>query len=241
MNFAIKPYLKTVNYLKGMWERCNAMCRALIIFLEMLWYDPALPAQLIELISAEGSGARSLSDWMKTWPKPLLSVWSSRLASAGKFKAAITTTPYDCTGNMFVWFQKDMKNDGDACVEQSWLHDGFDEEDFNEENVWAEFKTGWRPKDLASKTSELIYYYNDEIKDNTELMKEYDIYLKDCITYIQYMESKDEGDIKMMYLIFTELGWTEAELESLRETLSGEKERKEEEKKAAHTKSLETK
>ena len=40
------------------------------------------------------------------------------------------------------------------------------------------------------------------------------------------MESKDEGDVKMMYLIFTELGWTEAELDDLRHNLSGEKEKK---------------
>ena len=238
MNAAIKPYFKKVKFLEEMWEKCNMMCRALIIFMELLWYDPALPAQLLELISKEGSVLHSLSDWMKTWPKPLLSVWSSGLASAENFRAAITTTPYDCTGNMFVWLQKDMNSDGDACVEQSWLKDGYKEEDFNAENVWREFKTGWRPRDLVS---DLVFIYNLEIKDNAKLMKEYDIYLKDCITFIQYMESKDEGDVKMMYLILTELGWTDSQIEELRDVLSGVKQEEVLKKKIAHTKSLETK
>jgi len=92
------------------------------------------------------------------------------------------------------------------------LDDGYEEEDFNEENVWKEWQNGWRPKNLK----DISYFtYHALLEKNETLMKKYDIYLKDCSTFDRYIKSKDEEDIKAMYLIFTELGFTESEIDDM--------------------------
>ena len=76
-------------------------------------------------------------------------------------------------------------------------------------------------KDTESKvvnaTNDLIWVYNFEIKDNTELISKYPDFLKDCRVFIQKTESKNEEDLKMLYTIFTELGWTETDMKSLKD------------------------
>jgi len=204
---AIRFYGK-VPGLKTMMTHAGFLIRALVIFIEMVWYDPGMPGQLIELIA----GKNSFSDWLKKQPKIGLKIWSNILEDFENFRGAITTTPYDCSGRVFVWLNEDIVSDTDVSIQQSWLDDGYEEEDFNEENVWKEWQNGWRPKNLK----DISYFtYHALLEKNETLMKKYDIYLKDCSTFDRYIKSKDEEDIKAMYLIFTELGFTESEIDDM--------------------------
>ena len=209
-----KDYLPSALYttLRKMANTLIATFRALIYAIEIFVYDPGMPAQLIELIG----GKNSFSDWLKRQPKIGLKIWNKILETSGSLRGAITTTPYDCTGNVFVWFQKDMISDDDVSVEQNWLNDGFKQEDFNEENVWVEWKTGWRPETM---TNQVAFEYHQMVDDNDELKSKYSSYLKDCITFMHKMESDDVEDVKILYAIFTELGFTDADIEELRQTM----------------------
>ena len=209
-----KNYLPSALYatLKTIVNIITSTFRAIVYAIEIFVYDPGLPAQLIELIG----GKNSFSDWLKRQPKIGLKIWSKALETAGSLRGTITTTPYDCTGNVFVWFQKDMMSDDDVSVEQQWLQDRFKKEDFNEENVWVEWKTGWRPETM---TNQVAYEYHLMVDDNDELKSKYSSYLKDCITFMHKMESDDVEDVKILYTIFTELGFTDTDIEELRQTM----------------------
>ena len=209
-----KNYLPSALYatLKTIVNIITSTFRAIVYAIEIFVYDPGMPAQLIELIG----GKNSFSDWLKRQPKIGLKIWSKALETAGSLRGTITTTPYDCTGNVFVWFQKDMMSDDDVSVEQQWLQDRFKKEDFNEENVWVEWKTGWRPETM---TNQVAYEYHLMVDDNDELKSKYSSYLKDCITFMHKMESDDVEDVKILYTIFTELGFTDTDIEELRQTM----------------------
>tara|TARA_R110002051_G_scaffold101671_2_gene172563 strand:- start:3123 stop:5519 length:2397 start_codon:yes stop_codon:yes gene_type:complete len=199
--------------LKKMVYVLNATFRALVYAIEMFVYDPQFPAELIELLA----GQNSFSDWLKERPKIGLDLWSNYLEWKDNFRGAITTTPYDCTGKVFVWLKEDVKTDNDVSIQQSWLDDGYKEEDFNEENVWKEWQNGWHP---ANITNQLIVLYNGIKPMFPELIEKYDTYLKDCFTFKKYMNSKKDEDRKMMYLIFTKMGVTEAEYEEMMDILN---------------------
>ena len=210
---AATRFYSSVPGLETMMTHAGYLIRALVIFIEMIWYDPGMPAELIELLA----GQNSFSDWLKERPKIGLDLWSNYLEWKDNFRGAITTTPYDCTGKVFVWLKEDVKTDNDVSIQQSWLDDGYKEEDFNEENVWKEWQGGWRPENLTSQT---ILLYNTGIKEQPELIKKYNKYLKDCFTFEKYINSNKDEDIKMMYLIFTEMGATEADIDKMYEILN---------------------
>ena len=210
---AATRFYSSVPGLETMMTHAGYLIRALVIFIEMIWYDPGMPAELIELLA----GQNSFSDWLKERPKIGLKIWNNKLRDWENFRAVITTTPYDCTGKVFVWLKKDVHSDKGVSIQQSWLDDGYKEEDFNEENVWKEWQGGWRPENLTSQT---ILLYNTGIKEQPELIKKYNKYLKDCFTFEKYINSNKDEDIKMMYLIFTEMGATEADIDKMYEILN---------------------
>ena len=210
-----KNYLPSALYntLKKMINTTSATFRALVYAIEIFVYDPGLPAQLIEMLA----GQNSFSDWLHKLPKIGLKIWSKILETTGSFRGAITTTPYDCTGKVYLWETPEEGMSGDdISIQQEWesaIKMGElnpTNEEFTEENVWAEWEKGWRPENW---TNEYILLYWSVIEENEKLMKKYDIYLKDCMTFLQAMESNDVEDRKMLYIIFTELGMTEAEVE----------------------------
>ena len=149
------------------------------------------------------------------------------LASADNFKAAMETTPYDCTGKVFVWFETDMKDDSDVSIQKSWLRDGYSEKDFTEERGWEEWKNGWRPDALTNDVI-LIYHMierGDIIcteKATSKLMEKYDTYLKSCMAFVQAMNSQKEETKKDIYMLFSELGCTETDVDEVYKTLDPE-------------------
>jgi hypothetical protein len=58
-------YYGKVPGLKSMMTGAGYLIRTLVIFIEMCWYDPQLPASLIEWLA----GKNSFSDWLKDQPK----------------------------------------------------------------------------------------------------------------------------------------------------------------------------
>ena len=203
-----------VSLTKTLWNFQAGLLRAFIMFLEIIWYDPQMPGQLIEMLA----GQNSVSDWLETLPKIGLKIWSGILKDEKHFRGAITTTPYDCTGRMYVWSNDELTSDKGVSIQNEWeaaIQTGEikpPSQEFTEENVWAEWEKGWRPENYKDES---IMLYKTLIEKELWLKRKYPKYLKDCMLFLQKMKSKDVDDRKMLYIILAELGITPGDLDEM--------------------------
>ena len=189
-----RAYYGRIPGLETMMSGAEYLVRALVIFIEMCWYDPQLPAELIEIIA----GKNSFSDWLKDKPKVLLNVWNKILENNDNVKGAITTTPYDCTGRVYTW-----DGDGEMSIEFAWKQD-YPTKDFTEDNVWKEWQDeGWRPDGYQNEYV-IMYELIQEVAP--ELISKYPNYLKNCKVFTRLFTSKKQTDIETLYKIYDEAG-----------------------------------
>ena len=188
-----KGWYGTVPGLKSMMAGAGFLVRALVLFIEMCWYDPQLPATLIEFLA----GKNSFSDWLKDQPKFGLNIWNKILENNGNVKGAITTTPYDCTGKVYTW-----DGDGEMSIEFAWKQD-YPTEDFTEDNVWKEWQKGWRPDGYQN---EYVIMYELIQVVAPELISKYPNYLKNCKVFTRLFTSTEQTDIETLYKIYDEAG-----------------------------------
>ena len=186
-------YYGKVPGLKSMMTGAGYLIRTLVIFIEMCWYDPQLPASLIEWLA----GKNSFSDWLKDQPKIGLAVWNKILENNGNVKGAITTTPYDCTGNVYSW-----NEDGEMSIEFAWKQD-HPTKDFTEDNVWKEWQKGWRPDGYQNEYV-IIYELIQDVAP--QLITKYPEYLKNCKVFTRLFTSKEQKDVETLYKIYDEAG-----------------------------------
>jgi len=193
-----------INTLKKMRTILKALGRtitlAVAVIGEMMIYDPQFPAEIIELIA----GNNSFSNWLKDQPKFGLNIWNKMLGYGGNIKGVLTTTPYDCTGKVFVWTKEETGN----SVEKGWNLDyknKLEESDyeFTEENVWREWQNGWRPQGLDNDD---VIVYNFIVEEYPEVVKRYPKYMKDCKTWLRKSQSNSSVDVEMIYNIYKETG-----------------------------------
>ena len=193
-----------INTLKKMRTMLKALGRtitlAVAVIGEMMIYDPQFPAEILELIA----GNNSFSNWLKDQPKFGLNIWNKMLGYGGNIKGVLTTTPYDCTGKVFVWTKEETGN----SVEKGWNLDyknKLEESDyeFTEENVWREWQNGWRPQGLDNDD---VIVYNFAVEDYPEVAKRYPKYMKDCKTWLKKSQSNSSVDVEMIYNIYKEMG-----------------------------------
>ena len=189
-----KTYYRNVPGLETLMKAAEYLVRALVIFIEMCWYDPQLPAELIEVIA----GNNSFSDWLKDQPKFGLNVWNKILTNKGSIKGAITTTPFDCTGKVYTWLEKG----GDLSIEFAWNQD-YPTKDFTEDNVWKEWQKGWRPDGYQN---EYVIVYEMILDEAPELISKYPNHLKNCKVFTRLFTSKEQSDIETLYKIYDEAG-----------------------------------
>ena len=188
-----KGWYGTVPGLKSMMAGAGFLVRALVLFIEMCWYDPQLPATLIEFLA----GKNSFSDWLKDQPKFGLNIWNKILENNGNVKGAITTTPYDCTGKVYTW-----DGDGEMSIEFAWKQD-YPTEDFTEDNVWKEWQKGWRPDGYQNEYV-IIYELIQDVAP--QLITKYPEYLKNCKVFTRLFTSKEQKDVETLYKIYDEAG-----------------------------------
>ena len=188
-----RAYYGNIPGLETMMNGAEYLIRALVIFIEMCWYDPQLPAELIEIIA----GKNSFSDWLKDKPKFGLILWNKILENNGNIKGAITTTPYDCTGKVYTW-----DGDGEMSIEFAWKQD-YPTKDFTEDNVWKEWQKGWRPDGYQNEYV-IVYELIQDVAP--ELISKYPDYLKNCKVFTRLFTSKKQSDIETLYKIYDEAG-----------------------------------
>jgi len=188
-----RAYYGRIPGLETMMSGAEYLIRALVIFIEMCWYDPQLPAELIEIIA----GKNSFSDWLKDKPKFGLILWNKILENNGNIKGAITTTPFDCTGKVYTW-----DGDGEMSIEFAWKQD-YPTKDFTEDNVWKEWQKGWRPDGYQNEYV-IVYELIQEVAP--ELISKYPNYLKNCKVFTRLFTSKKQSDIETLYKIYDEAG-----------------------------------
>jgi len=188
-----RAYYGSIPGLETMMSGAEYLIRALVIFIEMCWYDPQLPAELIEIIA----GNNSFSDWLKDKPKFGLILWNKILENNGNIKGAITTTPFDCTGKVYTW-----DGDGEMSIEFAWKQD-YPTKEFTEDNVWKEWQKGWRPDGYQNEYV-IVYELIQEVAP--ELISKYPDYLKNCKVFTRLFTSKKQSDIETLYKIYDEAG-----------------------------------
>ena len=190
---AARTYYRSVPGLESMMNGAGILVRALVLFIEMCWYDPQLPASLIEFLA----GKNSFSDWLKDQPKLGLNIWNKILENNGNVKGAITTTPYDCTGKVYSW-----DGDGEMSIEFAWKQD-YPTKDFTEDNVWKEWQKGWRPDGYQNEYV-IIYELIQDVAP--QLITKYPEYLKNCKVFTRLFTSKEQKDVETLYKIYDEAG-----------------------------------
>ena len=137
-----KSYYGKVPGLKTMWSLITGIMRALLIFVEMIWFDPEYSGNIFVSLG-EWSGFEKLSSWgeaMQNWKKRGVKYANEfyNWSGIGGIKALVTTTVLDCNNTVYEW----------EHVKSEWLAENNQEEnefdiDALEEAWW---KDGWRPK-----------------------------------------------------------------------------------------------
>ena len=128
----------SVPGLKTMMTHAGYLIRALVLFIEMIWFDPEFTGGLLK-IAGEFTGIEKLKSWgeaMEDWPKYGVKLANKFYESSGigGIRALVTTSIADCNNTVYNWEYVE-----DAYMAQNSL-DVLDEEEF-EKDWW----NGWRP------------------------------------------------------------------------------------------------
>ena len=133
-------YYTNVPGLKSMMTGAGYIIRALVIFIEMCWYDPEHVGGLLKL-TGDWLGFEKLTSWgeaMEDWPK-----WGVKLTNKfytstgiGGFRALVQTSIADCNNTVYVW---------EYAKEQYITQNNIEEINFDEDKMEADWWNGWRP------------------------------------------------------------------------------------------------
>ncbi len=214
VNATAKSYYGKVPGLKAMWSLIGGVMRALIIFVEMIWFDPEYAGNILVALG-EWSGYETLSSWgkaMENWPKYGVKLANKfyKKSGVGGIRALVTTTVLDCNNTVYEW----------EHVKSEWLAKNDQEEvefdiDALEEAWW---KDGWRPKpssfggrsgprDPEGHKENLEIASNYILFTNCAAFKktEYKDKLTNCETFTSYYKSLGDDERWDMFMKFAEV------------------------------------
>ena len=144
---AVTPYFNKIVGLETLWGTIAVMMRGMIIFMEMIWYDPEFTGQILKM-AGSWSGIETLENWgnaMKDWNK-----WGVKVANTiydstgiGGIKALVQTSIADCNNTVYTW----------EYVKEQWMTEN-NQDFFDEDEMEAAWWNGWRPApDIAGGKS----------------------------------------------------------------------------------------